>query len=402
MLARDILIHWAEIALKGKNRPRFIEQLARNVRQVTADLPVERVHKQPGRLWLTLSEEGASEAALSEVLGRLGLVAGISSYSPCLQVPLEMDALKAAALAVAEDARPFETFRITARRAFKDLPLPSQQVAAEVGAHVVQATGGTVRLKGADLDVRVEMLPSGAFVYGSKHPGLGGLPVGVTGKVCVMLSGGIDSPVAAFRMLRRGCRVSFVHFHSHPFVSKASLEKAEDLAAVLARYQGHGTLHAVPFGEVQRTIVEHTPPPLRVVLYRRFMVRIAGALGAADGCKALVTGEALGQVASQTLTNVVVIDQAAPMPILRPLISFDKLEIESAARAIGTYEISILPDQDCCTLFTPKNPQTHAALDEVAEAEGRLDVDGLVRQALAATERLELYAPWWRERGRAR
>ncbi|MBI3179322.1 MAG: tRNA 4-thiouridine(8) synthase ThiI [Deltaproteobacteria bacterium] len=264
----------------------------------------------------------------------------------------------------------------------------------EVGAHLVQNHPAKVQLVGADLDLHVEMVPDGAYLYADTFPGLGGLPVSVTGKVAVLLSGGIDSPVAAWRMQRRGCRVVLIHFHSHPLVSRASQDKAADLAARLARYQGRVRLHLVPFGEVQRDIVTTVPPPLRVVLYRRFMLRLAAALAERERARALVTGESLAQVASQTLANMVVIDEAAPMTVLRPLVGFDKNEIIQEAKRLGTYDISIVPDQDCCQLFVPKHPETHATLDQGQGAEATLAVDPMCASALARVETRDFAAPW--------
>lgn len=386
----NILVHWAEIALKGRNRPRFIDRLTENIRKVLRDKPLGEVHRLPGRIALSAKP---SQSFDEESLQRLGLVFGISSYSPVMRVPLDLEAMKEAAWRLAEP-KSYETYRVTARRPFKEVPMRSQDVAIALGDHLMAMRPKKVKLKGADLDIRVEILPQGAFIYADKLPGLGGLPVGITGNVCVMLSGGIDSPVAAFRMQRRGCRATFVHFHSHPYVTRASVEKAHDLAEHLVRYQHDGTLYTVAFGEIQRQIVDTVPPPLRVILYRRFMVRIASALAIQERCPVLVTGEALAQVASQTLRNLVAIEEASPLPILRPLIGMDKMEIEAQARSLGTYETSILPDQDCCTLFTPKNPETNAKIERVWAAEKQLNVQEMVDQAVAAAEAIHLSAPW--------
>jgi thiamine biosynthesis protein ThiI len=217
-----------------------------------------------------------------------------------------------------------------------------------------------------------------------------------------MLSGGIDSPVAAARMQQRGCYLNFVHFHSHPFVSRASIEKAEELGEILAQYQYDGVIHMVPFGELQREIVDNTPEGLRVILYRRFMVRIAAEIAKRHKARALVTGEALGQVASQTLTNMITVDEASPIPILRPLVGFDKHEIIEHAQRLKSYEISIIPDQDCCQLFMPKNPETHARLERVLEAEKNLDLEKLIEEALTRIELVEVRAPWWSDKKKRR
>jgi len=388
----DILVHYGEIALKGKNRPMFVKRLVRNIRQSLRGLPVAEVRKLPGRLWITAHKDHTFGP---EAFARLDVVYGITSYSPVVRCGLEMEEIKKLALDLVQD-RTYETFRVSARRAFKNLPFTSLEVNEEVGGHLFENRPAKVKLKGADLQVYIEMVPAGAYLYVDKYPGLGGLPVGVTGKVAVLLSGGIDSPVAAFRMMRRGCRAMFVHFHAYPFVTKASLEKALELAAHLVRYQYTGVLWAVPFGELQRVIVEKTAGPLRVVLYRRFMLRIAGRLAKEAHAQALVTGEALAQVASQTLTNMVTIDQAAPLPVLRPLVGYDKQEIVNEAQKLGTFETSIEPDQDCCQLFVPNNPETHAKLPTVEAAEAELDIDALVDDACARAVREDLFAPWYK------
>jgi thiamine biosynthesis protein ThiI len=243
-----------------------------------------------------------------------------------------------------------------------------------------------VSLEHPDLNVRVEVLPGEAFVYCDPQPGAGGLPVGTGGTVAALLSGGIDSPVAAWRLMRRGCRVVFVHFHSAPYLPDLSRGKARELVARLTQWQYHSRLFIVPFGEIQREVVLSVPPPFRVVVYRRLMVRIAERLARHAGALALVTGESLGQVASQTLHNLTRIDEVAAMPILRPLIGMDKLEITEQAHALGTYETSIEPDADCCTLFTPRHPATRMEAEAVAALEARLDLERLVTQGVEAAE----------------
>ena len=236
-----------------------------------------------------------------------------------------------------------------------------------------------------------------AYVSAGKMPGAGGLPVGVTGRGMALLSGGIDSPVAAYRMMRRGLRLDFVHFHAHPLVSAASREKAAELAAHLTRWQVRSTLMLVPFGNLQREIVANTLRPLRVVLYRRFMLRIASALAERSGATVLVTGESLGQVASQTLENMAVIEKAAAFPVMRPLVGMDKNEIIEQARRLRTFETSIIPDEDCCTLFVPAHPETRARIEEVETAESRFDIPRMIDDAVRATEVERFWFPPRRE-----
>lgn len=386
----SIIAHYSEIALKGKNRPYFEKRLSTNIKRAMKGLPLDKVILLKGRLWLTALE---GEHFDERTIARLKTVCGLADFSPTIRVPLDWTAIKEAALSLVQD-RQYETFRVSARRSFKDLPFPSQEVNLEVGGYILQHKPAKVRMKGADLEVYIEIMPNGAYLYVDKHQGLGGLPVGSSGSVVCLLSGGIDSPVAAFRMQRRGVHVVFVHFHSHPFHTRASQEKALDLAEILTKYQHKATLYLVPFGELQSKIVEDAPAELRVILYRRFMMRIAEKIAAQDGAKALLTGESLGQVASQTLENIMAINDVATIPVLRPLIGYDKQEIVEQAQKLGTYEISILPDQDCCTLFIPRSPETRAKLPIVERAESTLDIDALVQDALARTERQEIVANW--------
>jgi thiamine biosynthesis protein ThiI len=276
------------------------------------------------------------------------------------------------------------TFRLSARRADKRFPLSSPEIEREVGGRIKEARGWTVNLKHPELTIHVEALTKDSFYFFGKERGAGGLPVGASGKVACLLSGGIDSPVAAWRMMRRGCRVLFIHFHSYPILSRASQEKARELAKSLARFQYRSRLMLVPFGEIQQRVVLAVPPPLRVVVYRRLMMRIAERIARLHRAQALITGEVVGQVASQTLENMATIGSVVTLPVLRPLVGMDKEEITAEAVRLGTYPISIIPDQDCCTLFTPKHPATKAKRHEVERAEADLPIDEIVANAVAA------------------
>jgi len=378
---RYLIGRFHEITLKGRNRWRFVDQLKHNLRVVFADYRLGKMRCEGPRLMVVLPDE-MSDAVARE---RASLLFGLQNFSISRPVPCEIEALKREAVAAAQNIVG-RTFRISTRRAEKRFPLNSMEVDRLVGAEVVSATRLKVDLENPDLTISIEILPDGAYLSAGKIPGPGGLPVGVTGRGLVLLSGGIDSPVAAARMMQRGLHTDFVHFHSHPLVSAASREKACDLAAHLTRYEGRSSLMLVPFADIQREIVAHTLRPLRVVLYRRFMLRIASALAQRIGAQALVTGESLGQVASQTLENMVVIEAAATFPLLRPLVGMDKNEIINEARRLGTFETSILPDQDCCSLFVPAHPETHARLEAVVEAEARLEVAPMVAAAVDRTE----------------
>ena len=370
-----------EIVLKGGNRWRFVDQLKRNLRGAFADIRIGRVRAEGPRILAELPDD-ADEALVRE---RAALLFGLQNFTISRPAPLAMEALKREAIAAAR-AHPARSFRVATRRAEKRFPLNSMEIDREVGGAIVAALGLKVDLENPDLTITIEILPHSAYLAAGKHPGAGGLPVGVTGKATVLLSGGIDSPVAAYRMMRRGLRLDFVHFHSHPLVSTASREKACDLAAHLTRYQMRSTLALAPFADAQREIVARARRPLRLVLYRRMMLRIASALARRAGSSALVTGESLGQVASQTLENMTVIEQAAPLPVLRPLIGMDKNEIIAEARKLGTFETSILPDQDCCSLFVPAHPETRARIEAVAEEEAAFDIGAIVASAVERTE----------------
>ncbi|HET7874050.1 MAG TPA: tRNA uracil 4-sulfurtransferase ThiI [Methylomirabilota bacterium] len=373
---RCAIVHYHEISLKRGNRPLFLRHLQQNLLRATADLEPLALVQLPGRIVLDLGGHPRPEA----IRERLDRVSGIANLALAWRTRSGLDDLKRA-VERAIEGRAFRTFRITARRAFKTFPLTSVEINRALGAHVLAVRpGARVDLEGAECTVHVEVLPAEAFVYCDRRPGPGGLPVGVSGTVAALLSGGIDSPVAAWRLMKRGCRVVFIHFHSVPYLPDTSQKKARELVGRLTPWQYYSRLFLVPFGEIQREVVLAVPPPLRVVVYRRLMVRIAERLARRTGAAALVTGESLGQVASQTLENLSRIDEAAELPLLRPLIGMDKLEITEQARALGTFEISIEPDADCCTLFVPKHPATRVGREEVQAAERRLDLERLVAQ----------------------
>lgn len=378
-----ITVRYHEIALKGGNRPRFVACLEANLRRAMGDLALRRVRHAAGRLLAELEDEGDADAAWRTVRERVGRVFGVANFSRAFTVSREIDELKAAVVAAAA-GRQFRSFRISCKRADKAYPLTSPDICRVLGAAVVAATGAAVDLETPDLTVDIEILPREALVSHEKVTGPGGLPVGTSGRVVALLSGGIDSPVAAARLMRRGCTVTFVHFHSAPYLDRASQDKARELAAILTRFQYHSRLYHVPFGDIQREIVSRVARPPRVVLYRRMMVRIAQAIAFQVGAEALVTGESVGQVASQTLRNMATIDEAASIPILRPLVGNDKSEIIAEAQRLGTYPISILPDQDCCQLFVPRHPSTRTSVTEANREEAELDLEGSCARAVAA------------------
>jgi tRNA uracil 4-sulfurtransferase len=373
----SIVIHYQELALKGKNRPWFLGKLVRNLRNAVADLDVTAVRPLMGRIEMVLGPSATRE----QVGERIRQTFGIANFSYAARTPLDLDVIAAAILRDLGD-RTCSSFRVSVRRADKRFPMTSPQVERQVGGSIKEARGWKVDLDNPELEIHVELLSNDAFYFFGKERGPGGLPTGTAGRVACLTSGGIDSPVAAHRMMKRGCAVTFVHFHSYPILSKASQDKARELVKLLTRWQQRSRLYLVAFGEIQQQVVLAVPGPMRVVVYRRLMLRIAERIARARGAQALVTGDVVGQVASQTLENLAVIGAVAGLPIFRPLIGMDKEEITAEAIRIGSYPISIIPDQDCCTLFTPRNPQTRSRLADIERAEAALPIDELVEVAV--------------------
>jgi thiamine biosynthesis protein ThiI len=379
----SVLIRYHEIALKKGNRAYFTEMLKRNIIASVKDLGAKEIRSLHARLLLTFRNEIAPEI----IIERISSVFGIANFSLVQRTERDIEALRRQILSGLNGTH-FASFRIDTQRGDKAFALNSVEINRQLGAAVQERSGARVDLTNPEFTVFVEVLPKDAFFGFNKLPGPGGLPVGASGRLVSLISGGFDSPVAAYRMMQRGCRVIFVHFHSAPYQDKTSQDKVRELVKLLTRHQFQSRLYMIPFGEIQRQIVAAVARPLRVVLYRRMMLRIAEKIGRREKAKALVTGESLGQVASQTLDNMTVIQQAAIMPILRPLVGMDKQEIVDQARRIGTFDISSVPDQDCCQLFVPKHPATRARFDEVAADEAKLDVNELAGYGLknASTE----------------
>ena len=373
----SVLIRYHEIALKKGNRAYFTELLKRNILASVKDLGAKELRSLPARLVLTFRNEIDPEI-LSK---RISSVFGIANFSLVQRSERDIDQLRSQILTGLNGAH-FSSFRIDTQRGDKNFPLNSPEINRQLGAAVKEKSGARVDLDNPEFTVYVEILPKDTFFGFNKLPGAGGLPVGASGRLLSLISGGFDSPVAAYRMMQRGCRVNFVHFHSAPYQDKTSQDKVRELIKLLTRHQFQSRLYMIPFGEIQRQIVAAVARPLRVVLYRRMMLRIAEQIARKEKARALVTGESLGQVASQTLENMTVIQQAVTLPILRPLVGMDKQEIVDQARRIGTFETSSIPDQDCCQLFVPKHPATKARFDEVEADESKLDVNELVRYGL--------------------
>ena len=375
-----VVVRVHEVALKGRNRPWFMRVLRRNLTHALRGVPYQDLKLRSGRALITLNDV----AEWSHVRERLSQVFGVANFSLTVEAGLPIEEIREAVGALLDaEGPPPGTFRVRAKRSNKDYPLISPEIERDLGAYIQGRTGAPVDLRRPDRTYRVEVLHDAAYVSSETIPGAGGLPVGASGRVVVLMSGGFDSPVAAYRMMKRGCEVTLVHCHAYPFVRSTSIEKVVELAQHLGRHQPGTRLVIVPIGQAQQQIAIATDPEIRVVLYRRLMMRIAETIAEREGAKAIVTGESLGQVSSQTLDNLRAISAAVTLPILRPLIGFDKEEILVEAKRIGTEPISRVPDDDCCTVFVPRHPTTHATIDEAEAAEEPLDVKALVDSSLA-------------------
>ncbi|MSP79006.1 MAG: tRNA 4-thiouridine(8) synthase ThiI [Dehalococcoidia bacterium] len=372
-----------EIALKGDNRPMFSRQVAANIRHAIDGTGAHMLNARP--MTAALTYPGNDKwPVLKE---RLEHLPGVERFARAYPVLAALDAMQAGIRELLTIAPKARSFRITASRSDKNFPLTSPDLNAKLGDFVKTETGLAVSLLAPDLNIRVHIEHGTAYLSLEDWPGIRGMPVGVSGHVVALLSGGIDSPVAAYQMMLRGCRVTFVHFHSFPLVEGTSREKAEDLVNVLTRYQFRSRLHMVSLADIQKRILLDAPPEYRVVLYRRFMLRIAEEIARREHALALITGESLGQVASQTLENMQAISLVMQrLPILRPLIAYEKEDIVRHARKLGTYDISIQPDQDCCSLFVPNHPVTRAVPEDVTKMEEPLDVSTMVQAAVDAAD----------------
>jgi thiamine biosynthesis protein ThiI len=385
-MERVLVVHYNELGLKKGNRDYFENRLCHHIRAVLADCGGGAVRRISGRILVEIQPD----ADRDEIHRRMKKIFGVAYFAEARTSPATLEDLERNAWSLAENRR-FESFRIDTRRADKSFPHTSVDINRRVGAYVQERSQARVDLTNAEFTCWIEVVGRDALIYADRVEGPGGLPASTSGKVVVLLSGGIDSPVAAWRMIKRGCRAIFVHFHSFPYTTKESQEKAKQIAGLLAEYQLRSKIYLVPFAEVQRHIMVETPADTRVILYRRYMLRLAEQIAQRERARVLVTGDSVGQVASQTIENMDVISRAVQMPILRPLVGDDKIDIINLARRIGTFEISIQPDQDCCSLFVPKHPETRANLREVEASEAKLQVDDVLKQALSTSEVLVEY-----------
>ena len=386
-----IVVHYHELWLKGRNRHFFLGKLFVALRQSLQGIAVERI-EQPGDRFLVRLGDGA---ALDEAIGRIQRVFGVAYYAVARPVERTMEALCREAWEEIEPLR-FANFAVRAKRSDKEFPHSTMEIEAAVGRYLLdklRAEGRDVRvrLKDPEITCHIEITPGPLLVYARKISGPGGLPANTAGRITCLLSGGYDSAVAAYHMMKRGAHLSFVHFYgtgAQP--GESSLHVASALARTLVPYQFRAKLYRVPFEAIQREIVRYAPENMRVLLYRRMMLRISELIARRDRSLALVTGDSLGQVASQTLRNLVAVDAAARMPVFRPLIGMDKIEILATARQIGTYDISSEPFHDCCPVFLPRNPALSARAEDLDEAEAKLDIPALITMGVrgATLERL--------------
>ena len=384
-----ILCRYGELFLKSGNRRRFERTLRANVAAAVAGLAGIGIDTPHGRIVVHTDAGQVDEAC-----ARIERVFGLVSLSVAARVPPDIDAIGAAAVRAARAAldspTPPASFKIERRRADKRFPMRSPEISATVGARVVAETGLAVDVHRPALKIGVEVSPATVFVYAGSRAAPGGLPVGTAGNGLLLLSGGIDSPVAGWLAAKRGLALDAVYFHSPPFIGERSKDKVLALGKILARWQALRSITVVPFTDAQKQLRDAGPAELAVVLYRRMMMRVADAIGDQLRSDTLVTGENLGQVASQTIQNLTAIERAARRLVLRPLATYDKVETTALARRIGTYETSILPFEDCCSLFVPQHPSTSARVADAERAEATLDVAGIVATAVAAADRISL------------
>ncbi|WP_186355932.1 tRNA uracil 4-sulfurtransferase ThiI [Streptomonospora sp. PA3] len=378
-----VLMKLGEIVLKGSNRSLFERRLHNNIRAAARGLgPIKLTRRGAGVVILRMP--GASDLEVAELAERMHNVMGVVWVHLVRRVPKDLDTVTAAAVQALADRR--GTFAVRARRRDKRFPLTSSQLAGHVGAAVQQAHGLPVDLKHPENTVSIEVDKDEVFVFTDGVPGQGGLPVGMSGRALVLMSGGIDSPVAAHRMMRRGLKVDFLHFSGMPFTGPESIYKAYSLVRQLDRFQVGSRLFVIPFGKAQQQLKSSGTERLQIIAQRRLMLKTAEALADDLGAEALITGDALGQVSSQTMTNLTALDDAVDLPILRPLIGMDKSEIMDQARRIGTLSISELPDEDCCTLLTPRQVETAAKIPDLRQIEKRLDAEELAEHLLTVKQ----------------
>lgn len=380
-----ILVRFGELSTKGKNKKDFIKRLLTNMKNALREFEALTYERTHDRMYIMLNGEDPKK--VSEPLAK---VFGISSFSFAIQVPSDIEEIKKTALMVAKETSG-DTFKIESRRSYKLFPMISDEINRELAGEILRNTEWKVNVNTPDLRIQVELHEDHTYIMTNKIPGAGGYPVGVGGKALVMLSGGIDSPVASYLMMKRGISIECIHYASPPYTSKAAQDKVLDLARAIAPYQGHIRVHVVPFTELQLAIYKHCDESYAITIMRRMMYRIAQRICEKQNCLAIVNGESIGQVASQTLESMQTINEVTQMPVIRPVACLDKLEIIDLAKKINTYETSILPFEDCCTIFTPKNPVTKPTLHRAQRLESRFDFETLLNECIEKTESINIY-----------
>ena len=385
------IIRCGETALKGQNKPYFERMLADRIKKILKKFPGIEVKRHEGLIFVR-AEKATDE---KEILKETGKVFGIASISPAVEVESDMEKIGTAAVSYMNDLikkNGIRTFKVEAKRADKSFPVKSPDIAKKIGAAVLKGCGVLgVDVHDPDVHLFVDLRHDKTYIYQQKIKGFGGLPLGTNGRGMILLSGGIDSPVAAWMMAKRGMQIEAVHFHSYPYTSQRAQEKVTELASILAIYCSRFKLHMINLLPIQEQIVQNCPEEETTVLLRRFMMRISEKVAEAAGCGMLITGESLGQVASQTADAIIVTDEAVQMPVMRPLIAMDKVDIMDIAKEIETYEVSIKPYEDCCTVFLPKHPVTKPKLERIKRSEERLCVDELIHEALGSEEICYIY-----------
>lgn len=385
----EIMVRYGELSTKGKNRKTFIMQLAQNVKRALADFPALKIHADRDRMHILLNGEDSEE-----VIPKLSKVFGIQNFSPSIRIEKEMPAIRAMVQEVVREVyTPGKTFKITAKRSDHSFELDSNGLNQELGGAVIEAIPEIqVQMKKPDINLRIEIRKDAAYLSYETIRGAGGLPVGTSGRGMLMLSGGIDSPVAGYLAMKRGVEVEAVHFASPPYTSEQALQKAKDLAGKLVPYVGTIQFIEVPFTEIQEEIKRVVPQGYLMTITRRLMLRLTDAIREMRKGLVIINGESLGQVASQTLQSMVAINEVTSTPIIRPVVSMDKTEIIEIAEKIDTFELAIQPFEDCCTIFAPPQPKTRPRLDKVQDYEARLDLEGLMARALEGLKITEISA----------
>ncbi len=383
-----IIIHYGEIALKGKNRGMFEKRLHKNISQALTDVGCgSEIRRVNGRFLLSLPDEWSDVSYRQLVLRRLRDIPGITYFGVGFEVSRSLDEIIDGVIILMKDV-PAGSFKVDTRRSDKGFPLTSPEVNQQVGQAVVDRYSLPVNLNDPDTVIRIEIAYTGVYIFCSRYRGIGGLPVGISGRIVSMISAGFDSPVASYLMMKRGARVYFAHFHSYPYVSRNSIDQVHALVKRLSDFQHDAVCYMIPIAEIQKKIIAVAPSQYRVLLYRRAMVRLSERIAERHKCEALVTGESLGQVASQTLRNIHVVDESAAIPIIRPLIGMDKEEIISLARNIGTESISAKPYDDCCSFLMPRQVETWGSIKDIIEIESTIDADEEYESAIQNAEKL--------------